>query len=338
MNKYSVVLLFSLMGIVLFGCSCESENNQGHGSKPQVEKPVVEPPVFNADSAYVYVQAQVGFGPRVPGTAEHQECGDFLEMKLKEFGAEVINQTSKVQLYDGSAVPMRNIIGQFQPEKEKRVLLFAHWDTRPWADKDSLEENIMKPIDGANDGASGVGVLLEIARLISKTPPDTGVDIIFFDVEDSGTPEFWNGEQLRDTWCLGSQYWSQNPHKKGYKAKYGILLDMVGGKDAKFAKEGTSVQYASHVMRWIFQSARKTGNDGFFDSRITNPTTDDHLYVNELARIPSAAIVEFYNNVQTMGFGSYGFYHHTHKDNMDIIDSETLKAVGETVMYTIYNK
>ena len=329
------VLVTTIIVLVVTAFACTEDPK----SDPEpINEKEITPPVFNADSAYSFVQTQVDFGPRVPGTPEHAACANYLSNKLKSYGAEVIVQESTVEAYNGNMLPMMNVIGQFQPEKTRRLLLFAHWDTRPYADKDSLESNWMKPIDGANDGASGVGVLLEVARNLQNQPTDYGIDIIFFDVEDYGTPEFYEGEKKMDTWCLGSQYWGNNPHKSGYKAKYGILLDMVGAKDAQFAKEGTSVQLASNVMRKIFKNAKSTGNSQFFNSKVTQPTTDDHYYVNTLANIPSAAIVEFYQDVKAMGFGNYGFYHHTHKDNMDIIDRATLEAVGETVMYTIYNE
>lgn len=328
-------LIFCSAFLVAYSCTEDPSTEE----KPKPNKKDVTPPVFYADSAYAFVQKQVDFGPRVPGTPEHAACAEYLSNKLESYGAEVIVQEATVTAYDGTQLPMKNIIGQFQPENKRRLLLFAHWDTRPYADKDSLESNWNQPIDGASDGASGVGVLLEIARNLQTTPTDYGIDIIFFDAEDYGQPEFYEGEQKYGTWCLGSQYWGKNPHKSGYRAKYGILLDMVGAKGAKFAKEGTSVQLAGNIMREIFIAAKKTGNKSFFTSEVTPPTTDDHLYVNQLANIPSAAIVEFYRDAKVMGMGGhYGSYHHTHKDNMDIIDSKTLEAVGETVMYVIYNE
>ena len=130
----------------------------------------------------------------------------------------------------------RNNNGSFNPDKDKRILLFAHWDTRPYSDHDPDPANHKKPLDGADDGASGVGALLEIARQMGMKAPEVGVDIIFFDAEDYGTPEFAKDRynDTSDTWCLGSRFWGKNPHKPGYKAEFGILLDMVGAKDAVF--------------------------------------------------------------------------------------------------------
>ncbi len=202
---------------------------------PAVESPV---PVFQQDSAYAYVQRQVDFGPRVPGTAAHRACGDYLVASLTGFGAQVTEQTAQVKAYDDSWLAMRNIIGSFQPDLSRRVLLAAHWDCRPWSDQEPLAEHQRVPVDGANDGASGVGILLEVARQIgaclsdSSHLPAIGVDIIFFDTEDYGTP-VWAAER-EDTWCLGSQYWARHPHQAGYRAEYGILLEMVGAQNACF--------------------------------------------------------------------------------------------------------
>ncbi len=296
----------------------------------RAKKERIQAPAFNADSAYAYVQKQVDFGPRVPNSASAVQCGDWLISKFNEFGANVITQEDVVTAYDGTKLDMRNIIAEFQPAKKKRILLYAHWDTRPFADKDTVR--IDEPIDGANDGGSGVGVLLEVARILKDNPTDYGIDIILFDTEDYGRPNYASGSNYRD-WCLGSQYWANQPHKSGYRAKYGILLDMVGGKNAAFPREGTSLEYAENIVDKIWDSANRLGHTDLFNRYKTNPTTDDHLFVNA-AGIPSAAIVEFH--VHQMG--GYGKFHHTHQDNMDNISKETLNAVGEVVLDVIYNE
>lgn len=322
-------ILYLLTAIVITLVSCVEEKQPV--SKPKPKKAIVQPPVFSADSAYQFIQDQVDFGPRVPNTEEHALCAEFLANKLESYGGKVVVQESIVTAYDGTKLGMKNIIGQFGLEKKRRVLLFAHWDTRPWADKDDTENNWNTPIDGANDGGSGVGVLLEIARVIQATPPEYGVDIIFFDTEDYGSPNFEEVQGKSEDWCLGSQYWSKNPHVKGYKARYGILLDMVGAKDAKFPKEGTSLYYAPSIVRKVWKNAKKLNHTKYFINKNGDQTTDDHLFVNAFAGIPSINIVEYH-----VGSG-YGHYHHTIKDNMDNISKETLNAVGETVLYTIYN-
>jgi hypothetical protein len=326
--------LIIISAIALFGCaSCETDP---HKSPEEPVKSDVIIPAFNPDSAYLFVKHQVDFGPRVPNSAEHEACANYLVQKLESFGANVIVQEAVVKGYDGTRLNMKNIIGQFFPENKRRIMLYAHWDTRPWADRDPDPANWHTPIDGANDGASGVAVLLEIARHFQEFPPDHGIDIIFFDAEDYGTPEFASSSGGETTWCLGSQYWAANPHEQGYRAKFGVLLDMVGGKTASFPKEGTSMYYADYIVEKIWKAAKKTGHSKFFTNDVSGATTDDHRFVNEIAGIPSACIVEYHTNVQIMGLQGYGDYHHTHKDNMDVISAETLGAVGEVLQHVIY--
>lgn len=294
----------------------------------------VQAPPFDADSAYAYIAQQVAFGPRVPNTAAHVACGDWLVRELKRHQAEVIEQPGRVRAFDGTILNMRNIVGQYRPENPERVMLFAHWDTRPFADKDTLR--MREPIDGANDGASGVGVLLEIARqLAMDTILDLGIDIIFFDAEDYGSPEWAPAQQNSMlTWCLGSQFWVNQPHVIGYHAKYGILLDMVGAEGAVFNREGTSMAYAPSIVKRIWKSAERLGFGRYFQNEITPQTVDDNLFVSELGGIPAANIVHYQVQVLPMG---YGPFHHTHADNMDIISTNTLHAVGSTVLDVIWN-
>ena len=224
-------------------------------------------------------------------------------------------------------------IGQFSPEKTKRILLFAHWDTRPVADKDIKDAD--KPIDGANDGGSGVGVLLEMARQFSLKEPNYGVDIIFFDAEDYGTFK-GRSSSMKDDWCLGSQYWGKNPPIPNYRPKYGILLDMVGEKNAQFPKEYFSTYFAKNVVDKVWNTGRRLGYSNYFISTelgYNQQITDDHRYVNILANIPSIDIISYDPNQN-----KFGDYHHTHADNMDIIDKNSLKAVGQTVIEVIYQE
>jgi Zn-dependent M28 family amino/carboxypeptidase len=292
-------------------------------------------PLFNGDSAYSFVAKQVAFGPRVPGTTAHRACGDWMVAKLKEYGGTVIEQTTEVTIYNGQKVPMRNIIASWLPEKKDRILLFTHWDSRPFADQDSVRRN--EPIDGANDAGSGTGVLLEIARLLASHPPQVGVDLFFNDVEDMGEPEgAMGGEQQStvDTWCLGTQYWTKNPHVPGYKARFGILLDMVGSKDAVFPKEGYSMRYAAGVVNKVWRAAADAGHGSRFLSETRNFVgVDDHVFVNENLGIPSIDIIAY--NPVTGGFPSTW---HTHADNMANIDKESLQAVGATVAQVLWTE
>lgn len=310
-----------------FLCSCQQKSVV---EKPQKESSVpVNAPIFSSDSAYVYIQNQVDVGPRVPNSAAHKACAQYLSSELRRFGAEVIEQRASLIAYNGVVLDAVNIIGTYNPEEQTRVLLMAHWDTRPYSDNDINEANHKKPVLGADDGASGVGVLLEIARLFALQKPEIGVDIVFFDAEDYGQPYFDEGVEKNDTWCLGSQYWARNPHVNNYQAKYGVLLDMVGARGAVFPKEKISMIYAAHIVEKVWETAKKLGYGNYFVNKIGNPITDDHLYVNEIARIPSIDIIHYTDE----GFGAHW---HTVDDTMKNIDKNTLKAVGETLVAVIY--
>lgn len=328
-NKVVVsVLMLSLMA-----CACGNKtgkNTEVAQSYQQVS------PDFDADSAYSYVDKQVAFGPRVPNTPEHIVCGDYLVSELKRFGAEVQEQKTVLTAYDGTKLNARNIIGSYGADKNNRVLLFAHWDTRPYSDHDPNPDNHKKPLLGANDGASGVGVLLEIARVLQMTAPEVGVDIIFFDAEDYGTPVFAKNqnEDTDHTWCLGSQYWAKNPHVPNYKAKFGILLDMVGADGAKFYKEANSRYYAKNIVEKVWNIAGQMNNGRYFIGKDGGGITDDHIPVNEIRRIPSIDIIDYDPESES------GFFHswHTQKDDMSNISKETLKVVGQTVLEVIYKE
>lgn len=312
---------------VLFGCKNESAPVTPPPASPRPFVKVLAP-AFDADSAYSYVQKQVDFGPRIPGTAAHASCAAYMVNKLKSFGFETMIQKGTVETFDGKKFSLKNIIASFNPGSKSRVLLCAHWDTRPWADDEQDETYASKPFDGANDGASGVGVLLEIARQIRTSAPGVGVDLIFFDLEDYGDPD-----GASKSWCLGSQYWAQNPHKPDYTANFGILLDMVGHANAIFPKEEQSVSFASGVVNKIWKTAEEMGYRRFFDPEIRSHVgTDDHVFINQ-AGIPCVDIIAY--DPKTEGFGDF---HHTRKDNMQIIDKTTLKAVGQTLLEVIYNE
>ena len=290
----------------------------------------IERPSFSSDSAYLFIQEQVNFGNRVPGTAPHTACKNYLVDKLSQYADTVLVQSTMVTLFDGKQVPCYNIVGSYNRSATKRLLLAAHWDTRPYADQDDKDKH--KPIAGANDGGSGVGVLLEVARQLSLKNPSMGIDIIFFDVEDWGQPDFSMLPYKEDTYCLGSQYWSKNPHVMGYTAQQGILLDMVGGKGATFALEGTSMRYAPEFMRKVWIRAEELGYAQYFRQIESPPIVDDHFYVNTIANIPMIDIIHR-DPATASGFPHYW---HKHIDDMSSVDKASLQAVGETVLSVIY--
>lgn len=330
-SKNSIVIV-----LFIFLVSCnenkEKESPVGQNERSRVE---VVPPPFSSDSAFAFIEEQVNFGPRVPNSPSHKKTGDYFVQKLKGYGAEVIEQKFEAEAFNGETLYLRNIIGSYNLEARKRILLAAHWDTRPFADKDTQKED--QPIDGANDGGSGVGILLEFARIFKDSLPGVGIDIILFDGEDYGEPDSFKGELNRGEvfWCLGSQYWSENPHIPGYGAFYGIVLDMVGAKDAQFYQEGISMHYAPKIVEKVWNAASRLGHGEYFIPSVTGMITDDHVFINEKANIPTIDIIEYGPANAGVHFGEY---HHTHKDNLDIISKETLQAVGETVLHVVYNE
>jgi len=294
----------------------------------------IQVPRFDADSAYYFVEKQVKFGPRVPNTIAHQNASNYFVNQFKKFGASVMVQDFQATTFDGQRLNLKNIIASYFPKAQKRVLLAAHWDTRPFADRDKEKRDA--PFDGANDGASGVGVLLEIARVLGKSEePAIGIDIILFDGEDwgekEGVPSIKLPEGQDSWWCLGSQYWAKNKHQKNYSAYYGILLDMVGAKRSQFFREEVSLEYAGKIVEKVWDRAAMIGYSDYFVKQNVAGITDDHVYVNQIGKIPMIDIVHY-----KPGIGFFGDYHHSTKDNMSIISKETLGAVGNTLLNVIY--
>ena len=313
--------------------SCGNTSTKVAAPDAAEEKVKVNVPAFCADSAYAYTARQVAFGPRVPNSAAHRQCGDYLVAQLEAFGAKVYTQQADLVAYDGTLLKSRNIIGTYRPEAVKRILLCAHWDSRPYADQDE-EKHHRTAIDGANDGASGVGVLLEIARQLQQQPTSLGIDLVFFDAEDYGAPDFHDGPHKSEYWCLGSQYWGRIPHTPDYKARFGILLDMVGGSNATFFYEGYSQRTANKAMKKIWKAAQQLGYGRYFLQQDGGEVTDDHVFVHQYRQIPCVDIIDYNPNSGT-GFNPTW---HTLDDTMEHIDKGTLQAVGQTVLHVIYNE
>lgn len=286
-------------------------------------------PAFSADSAYRYAAEQLAFGNRIPGSKAWQQCADYLARKMGQWCDTVVVQQFSATLWDGSRVPGRNIIASLNPQAGKRVLLAAHWDSRQWADHDPDDSRHEQPVPGANDGASGVAALMEMARTMSAMPPSVGIDFIFFDVEDQGIPE-WSDVYDDNTWCKGSQHWAQNRHVPYYTAVYGVLFDMVGTAEPRFTKEQVSRYYAPGLTDKLWSAAAALGYSQIFVNLNTDPILDDHLYVNQIAGIPMVDIVQNSPNV------SFFQHWHTTTDDLDAVDAESLKIVATVTMKTIY--
>ena len=308
---------------------------------------------FSGDSASAYVAGQVAFGPRVPGTDAHHDCVQYIGRTLERFGATVEIQTGEVMRYDGEWQHVANICAHLPADSayqgEKTVLLCAHYDSRPWADQEEDYSHRMSPILGANDGASGVGVLMEVARqwqnLSERKLP---VEIVLFDCEDMGTPQFYTGKQREHTWCLGAQLWARmlvesrkskvesresKVESRESKAVYafGILLDMVGDPNASFPREYYSEQYAGKYVEKIWRTAEQLGYGHRFVSTRSYPITDDHYYVNTIAKIPCVDIIHYVPGSET----GFAWWWHTYSDDMRNVNPGTLQEVGKVLMSVI---
>ena len=323
--------VFIIIALLLASCT-----GQTRSKITQADTIALTPcPRFCADSAMLYINEQCAFGPRVTGSDAARRCGDYLVKRFKAFGAEVEEQTGTVTIWDGTKLPARNIIASINPSNPNRILLCAHWDCRPWADNDPDEANYHTPILAANDAASGVAVLLEVCRLLQEQPVEVGIDLICFDAEDLGTP-LWSEDRLgsADTWCLGSLLWARKAKADGYKARYGVLLDMVGGYGATFSREAISMRFAQPVVKRVWQLAGQLGYRQFFPLADNGSITDDHVNVNIVAGVPCIDIIPYYHE----GPSSFGPTWHTIKDTPDNIDTHVLDAVGQTITQLIYNE
>ena len=319
------VAAFSLVLTVFFLSAC-SGGKTADNDDTEVETKLITQayPDFSADSAFDFIRQQVDFGYRIPGTAAHKRCADWLYSKLKQYCDTVYYQKATAVTWDKKTIPVYNLVGVFNPTAVQRGVWSSHWDSRPWADNDTVRTK--DPIAAANDGASGVGVLLELARQLKKNKPKYGVDIVLFDAEDYGKGEHEN------SYCLGSQYWAAKPHKAGYRAQFGILLDMVGGKDAVFGREGLSMQQAGWVMDHTWAVAEELGFGATFANNAVSPITDDHYYVFKGSQIPMIDIIQ-----HDPARGTFAHYWHTHADNMEAVDKQTLQKVGKTMSALMFN-
>ena len=333
MKKSIFSLVFAFV-VVAMACSCIScKSSRKSATEPDTVALVG--PTFNADSAYAFCAKQCSFGPRLMNTEAHDKCGEWIMKQFAGYGMKVETQDAELKAWDGTMLRSRNIWARFRPEQTTRVLLCAHWDCRPWADNDPDSTNWRKPVMGANDGASGVAVMLELARVISSDSTlNVGVDFVCFDAEDYGVPQWSSAPDSQDSWALGAQYWAEH-QPQGYEARYGVLLDMVGGEGARFYQESVSKQYASEIVNKVCRTASQIGYGSYFPMQEGGMITDDHVPVNEKAGIACIDIIPFYPDCQQSSFGPTW---HTINDTMEHIDRATLKAVGQTMVQILYSE
>ena len=323
------VVFFTLQSLLFTSCGLRKQATTDSETQTAIG------PAFNADSAYLFCQQQCDFGPRTMNSKAHDNCGQWIISKFEGYGMTVVPQECELKGYDGTILHSTNIIASYKPELTDRILLCAHWDSRPWADNDPDEANWKKPVMAANDGASGVAVMLEIARLISPDSLSFGIDFICFDAEDYGFPQWETTNDPGNTWALGAQYWAENPHVTGYKARYGILLDMVGGQGAQFYQEIMSKHYAKHIVDKVWRAASVVGYGSSFPMTEGGAITDDHIPVNTTAQIPCIDIIPYYPNCEQSSFGPTW---HTLNDDMAHLDKNTLLAVGQTIIQVLFSE
>jgi hypothetical protein len=270
---------------------------------------------FDGTEAFGFLLKQCSFGPRPVGSEAHNRTRDYLIAKLKESADSVTVQNfSHVQ--DGKTYALCNIIGQFGHGKIPGILLCAHWDTRPTADQELLPEDQAKPIMGADDGASGVAVLLEIAKLLHQDRPSVPVTIVFLDGEDFGP-------SLADM-LLGARYFASTVDVRRYK--YGVLLDMVGKRNLVLYREKHSDRAAGDVNDKIWKKAAELGYSGTFRNHAKYAIEDDHIPLID-AGLPCVDLIDL----------DYPYWH-TLKDTTDKCSRESLEITGKTVLEVVLSE
>ena len=324
-----LIYIVILAGLLL---SCSGRPQRSDAAPARTDS-VAEAGSVSADSLMAMLRAQTDMGPRVPGSAAHARCADMLAGRLHGYGADSVEiLESDAVAWDGTRLRVRNILARYGTELPSRVLLLAHYDTRPWADRDPSPDARRTPIDGANDGASGVAALLEIARNLSMRPAPVGVDILLTDCEDYGVPDGEPGDE--DSWCLGAQAFAAAlPYTPATMPRYGILLDMIGGRGARFHREYFSEQAAPAVNDRIWAMARRLDLGSRFPDQIGGAITDDHLPLIR-SGIPTADIIE----CASPRTGSFPVTWHTLDDNAANIDSAAMRDVTRVVLNVIYNE
>lgn len=328
-NQFCTLKRYALVAaclLVLAGCK---HKQQVPAPAAGIDYTQVAVPEFCVDSAYRYTAEQLAFGNRIPGSKAWEQCAAYLASAMGRWCDTVMVQDFRTTLWDNSVVPGKNIIASLNPQAPKRILLAAHWDSRRWADHDNNPDMHRSPVPGANDGASGVAALMEIARVMSAMPPSVGVDFIFFDVEDQGVPE-WSETYDDKSWCKGSQFWAENRHVPYYTAVYGVLFDMIGTPEPRFTQEYISRQYAPGLCDKLWNCAAALGYGHIFVKKPTDPILDDHLYVNQMTGIPMVDIVQ--NSVNTSFFSHW----HTTTDDLNSVNPEALRTVALVTMKTLY--
>lgn len=330
MKHLFLTIIMSVAALLSAACSGKSAADDNAAGDSAAAQQASSLPAANADTLYRYVADQTAMGPRVPGSESHARCVEYITGRLAAAGGVVTVQDTLFAAPGSGMKPQRvqNITGTFNAGAPHHVLLLAHYDSRPHADQEEDTSLNGKAIDGANDGASGVAVLLEIARLMKELPKDVEVEMLFTDAEDGGSysDDF--------SWCVGAQAWADafDPTTRRVP-EYAILLDMVGGENAVFSREIFSERYARPINNKVWDTARKMGYGDRFANDLGGALNDDHIHIMRVG-IPAIDIVES-SHPQT---GSFNPTWHTLDDNLEHIDRNTMKMVGDVVINTVFGK
>jgi hypothetical protein len=288
--------------VLLAGCQARAGADKPAGS--------VE---FNGPTALTYVQKQMSFGPRIPNQAGHRQTGDWLLAELRARADTVVVQEIRHVTHKGDTLRLRNFFARFRPQATERVLFLAHWDTRPVADRSMNVAQQRQPVPGANDGASGVAVLLGVADALKAKPPANGVDLLFVDGEDYGDFADTNDVLIGSRWFAAHQ-------PPGYQPLYAILFDMVGDKDLQIHQEGNSLAFAPEVVRSVWRVAAARGYERQFVPDVRHTLTDDHVALQKVG-IHAIDVVDF----------DYPYWHTT-EDTIDKVSAESLQIVGDVAV------
>jgi hypothetical protein len=307
----SFVLLIALATPLAVGCDAQG---------PKTD--------FDAKAALGYAQAQVAFGPRVPGTAAARKAGDWIVEEMRKRADTVLVQQWTHVTRQGDSLPLRNIIARFKPSASERILYLTHWDTRPKADDDPVLGNRSGSFDGANDGASGVGLFVAIADRLKATPPNVGVDLLFVDGEDWGDFGGFEEGEAPDV-LMGSSYFAKHLPDAGYKPIFGVLFDMIGDPNLSIQREGNSLSKAPEVVQRVWQTASELGYGSAFVAQDGGPMTDDHVPLQDAG----LRVIDVIDYSWTLPDGRN--YHHTTFDTIDKLSEKSLQTVGDVALALI---
>jgi glutaminyl-peptide cyclotransferase len=280
---------------------------------------------FSGEQALAYARTQVDFGPRVPGTPGHLRTGDWIVAQMRQRADTVIEQRWTHLTQRGDSLPMRNILARFRPDVSQRILYIAHWDTRPIADNDRNLGARTQPIPGANDGASGVALLVALGDVLKTTPPSVGVDLLFVDGEDYGSFDDPNNPDV----LIGSRYFAEHLPVPNYRPLFGVVWDMIGDRDLDIYQEQFSVDAAPEVAQRVWQTAAELGYNDEFIAEVITGITDDHVpLIKKGLRVIDVIDIN-YGPSTTNGDRPAGTYHHTMQDTIDKISAKSLQVVGD---------